>query len=395
MNKTILFVDDETQILRSLKRIFIGSSYTVFTAESGVMALEILNRVNINLIVTDVLMPGIDGYQLLKEVKDKYPNTIRLVLSGYADGNTLLKIQQRCLAKLYLFKPWQNQELTRIIENVFSIEELLKSKNVLEVINKIDFLPLPVNIYNKFNILIEQDADMQQIALVIESAPSIAVKVLQVANSALYGKKIGSVKQAITYLGLLNVKNIILTASLYNGLNRIENPYLKRDLNVFWLHSVTTNNILSFLYERLFNKKVPDTCATAGLLHDIGKVILLSNYPDKYLEAVNAIDPNRDKFYYEEMEFLEVSHSEIGGYLLSWWELPYPIVETALFHHNPLDERVIDKEVASLVHIANVYSWNIMFRGLCREIDSDVLKLFNLTQEDSNNLFKEIEISHI
>ena len=393
MKKTILFVDDEEQILRSLKRLFFSSSHIVFTAESGAEALEILEREKINLLITDVLMPGMDGYQFLKEVKAQYPQTIRLVLSGYADGHALCKIQQNCLAKLSLLKPWKNQELLRVIENIFGIEELLESKNLLEVINKMDFLPLPDRLYAQVMQLINQDADIKEIAAAIENAPGIAAKILQVANSAIYGIKVGSVTQAITYLGLRNVKDIVLVTGLYRNTESITNPCLIRDLNIIWTHSVLTNKILFFLYQTLLHKKIQDACATAGLLHNIGKVVLLSKYAAQYLAAVQAISPKQDQYYYyEEMEFLAVSHAEIGAYLLSWWELPYSIVETALFHHNPFDQRVIDKELVALVHLAEGYAWQIIYPELVGRTNEEVLNFFQLTKKDSDSLVEEIKL---
>ncbi|MFZ5944957.1 MAG: HDOD domain-containing protein [Bacillota bacterium] len=389
--ETILFVDDELQILRSLKRLFVNSQYQVLTAESGTQALEILRQNKIDLLVTDIKMPGMDGYQLLKKVKDNYPSTIRLVLSGNIDGPTLLKIQESCLVKLYLFKPWQNQELLRIIESIFSVEKKLKDKNLLEVINNIDFLPSPDDVYFKFNELIEQEADMKQISSVIESDPSITAKVLQVANSALYGLKTGSVRQALTYLGLFNVKNIVLSASLYKGLDGIRNPSLHKGFNTLWDHAVMTNKILAFLYQRLLNKKIPETSAMAGLLHDIGKVVLLSKYSEKYMKIEKARPANKPNgCLYEWIDNFEFSHSEIGGYLLYWWELPYSIVESALFNHNPMDKRVINKELVSLVHIADICSCHFICKGVSKEIHPEVLNLFNITKEEINNLVIEM-----
>jgi len=392
MSETLLFVDDEKQILRSLKRVFLGSTYNVLTAENGEEALKILKQEKIDLLITDIKMPVMCGYQLLKEVKLRYPSTIRLILSGNVDMDTLLKIQNNCLAKLYLFKPWQNQELIRVIDNIFSVEKILVNKNMFEVINGVDSLPSSINIYNQFNLLVEEEADMKQIAYLVESDPAITAKVLQVANSALYGKKIGSIFHAITYLGIMNVKNIVFSASLYKSLGDINNKYIIRDMNTLWVHSVMTNKILSFLYQRLLNKKIPNDCAMAGLLHDIGKVILLSKYTEEYMKATTNVSPDEDKFhYYEEMSFSDISHSEVGGYLLSWWELPYPIVESALFHHNPLDENVIDKELVSLVHISDIYSWNIISKDRIIEIDEEVLKNLEITKVECANLLEEIK----
>ncbi|KAB3525935.1 response regulator [Alkaliphilus serpentinus] len=392
MNKNILFVDDEEQILKSLRRVFNNSKYNIFTANGGEEALIILNSEKIDLLVTDVIMSGISGYQLLEKAKDRFPSTIRLVLSGHMDEGTLLKIKRSSLAKLYLLKPWKNQELVNTIEQIFKVEDLLKNKKLLELINKIDCLPTPEKIYDKVNSLIKQDADMKVIAEVIERDPSIAAKILEIVNSSFYGIQTGSIKQAIIYLGLTNVQNIILSTSTFKALEGIKNMQFHRDIKMIWTHSAITNKILSFLYSRLLHKKIPDTCAVAGLLHDIGKVILLNNFTDEYLKVTSGIKNNQDAFYYfEEMEFLEPSHQEIGGFLLNWWELPHPIVESALFHHNPFDELVINKELVSLVHIADIYSWSIICKCHQKEIDEKVLKLFNITMESCDQLIKEIK----
>lgn len=390
--ENILVVDDETNILRSLRRALANSPYQVYTAENGEEALNLLGSQAIDMLITDIRMPGMSGYQLLKEVKANYPSVIRLVLSGYPDDQNLLRIQQSCLAKLFILKPWQNQELLKTIESVFSVEHILRNRKLLELINNIDFLASPDNVYHQFNAVVEKDADMKEIVAVIERDPSTAAKVLQVANSAFFGIKTGSVKQAAIYLGLNGIKDILMNCCLYGELFNTKNPRLKRDLETLWQHGVLTNRILHELYQRLFNKKIPEICSSAGLLHDVGKVIMLSRYTDEYIELTKEIIPDHDAYYYyEELEFTEATHPEIGGYLLNWWELPYSIVEAALFHHCPLDEKVIDRELVSLVHTADIYSWNMMFDRDMRKVEPEVLELLKLKEKDIEKIFLEIK----
>ena len=395
MNKTILIVDDEIQIIRSLRRLFSNSEYIIFTAQSGEMALEILKLHNIDLLITDINMPEMNGYKLLKETRKRYPSTVRIVLSGYIDGDTLFKVKQENLAKIYLYKPWKNQELINVIEQIFAVEELLRNKNLLDLIKEIDVLPSPIHIYNKLNDLISQEASMEKIASTIEKDPSIAAKVLEVANSIFNGVKTGSIKQAIMYLGIVNVKAIILSTCSFQALTQNKHKGFIRDIQTIWDHSAMTNNISTFLYKSILGKKIPNSSATAGLLHDIGKVVLMNNFSDNYLKMVSQYRNHKDKFhYYEELEFSNISHQEVGGYFLNWWGLPHPIVETALFHHNPLDERVINKELTCIVNMADIYSWNIIYKDINREIDEEVLNFLNISKEESNGLFRELDISY-
>lgn len=392
MSGNILLVDDEIQILNSLKRLFLFKGYNIFTANNGEEALTILQKENINLIITDIKMPGINGFELLTKVKEISPLTIRIVLSGYADEATLLKIQQNNLAKLYILKPWNNNELLSSVKQIFNIKGILEQKNLLKVIDEIKILPSPGDIYKKFELLIENDADMDEFAELIESDPALAAKILQVVNSAFYGIRTGSVKMAITYLGILNVKNIVLSVSLYKKQNNIlSNKILNEDINLLWRHSTTTNKILNYLYIKLLNKRIPSICDMAGLLHDIGKLVLINNFSDEYLKATKDLRENKDIYnYFENLEFMGISHEEIGAYFLNWWELPQPIVESALFHHNPMDEKIVDKELVLMLHIADVFSWNIIDNNN-RIIDPEILNIVNLSETNCIDLLNEIK----
>lgn len=393
MNESILFVDDENQILNSLRRVFSDKGFNIYTAESSVEALDILTKQKIDLLISDVRMPVMDGYQLLEKVKEKYPSIIRVVLSGYMDEELVVKMQRKNLAKGYILKPWKNQGLIQTIEQIFRIEKVLKSRNLLELINKIDVLPSPGNTFQRFNLLVEQNADMNKIAKAIECDQSVTAKILQIANSSFFGLRTGSIRQAVTYMGLTNVKYIILNAmtfEYYRGGNSLR---MKKDIDTLWKHAVTTNEILPYFYNRLMGQQIPDMCSMVGLLHDIGKVVLINNFTDRYLKAAAAIKNKVDLFYYyEQMEFTDTTHQEIGAYLLNWWELPQPIVEAVLYHHNPLDENVTDKKLVSLLHIADIFSWNIICKGEYWDIDPEILKLFDISKEDCNQIIKEIKL---
>ena len=247
MHESILFVDDEKQILDALRRTFYGLGYNIFFAESGEEALNILANNDINLLISDIRMPNMNGYQLLEQVKAKYPSIIKVVLSGYADEHLLLKMQNMTLAKRYLNKPWKNQELIRIVGQIFRVEKLLKDKNLMELINKIEFLPSPGNVLHSFNKLVDQDADLERISKAIEIDQSVTAKILQVANSAIYGISTGSVKKAVSYLGLVNVKYIILSATSFRNEGGKANSIINRDINNLWKYAVSTNQMLNGL----------------------------------------------------------------------------------------------------------------------------------------------------
>jgi DNA-binding NtrC family response regulator len=117
--KQILFVDDEIKILKSLKRLFRDTEYEIVTTESPQEALEIMKEKEIGLVVSDMRMPAMDGYEFLTKVKEINPNLPRIILSGYSDKGILLKALEENVAMAYLLKPWKNDELVEVMKDIF------------------------------------------------------------------------------------------------------------------------------------------------------------------------------------------------------------------------------------------------------------------------------------
>ncbi|WP_083943517.1 response regulator [Caldicellulosiruptor naganoensis] len=114
-------------ILKALNRAFLDEDYEVFFAQNAEEALKIMEESHIDLIISDMRMPNISGFELLKIIKQRYPSTIRVILSGYADENLVFRALQTNIAKLCILKPWDNERLKQIIRNIFELEDLMKA----------------------------------------------------------------------------------------------------------------------------------------------------------------------------------------------------------------------------------------------------------------------------
>jgi len=123
--RALLFVDDEQRVLMSLKRGLLDEPYSSFFAESGKQALEILEKKEVHVIVTDMRMPEMGGLELLRIVKRDYPYIIRMVLSGYADIDTLLAAINQGEIYRFIPKPWKsNAEIKTIIRQAIEYYDL-------------------------------------------------------------------------------------------------------------------------------------------------------------------------------------------------------------------------------------------------------------------------------
>ncbi len=387
MAKRLLFVDDEVDVLESLISGFSFSDYEIFSASSGIEALSILEKENIELILADTRMPDMDGFELLKQVKEKYPKLIRVILSEFADRDEVVKAVQYNTAKLYVYKPWQNEELIQIFDQLFGTEELLEKCNLSLFVNNLMELPTIPTSFQRIMRLIDQDAEISKISEEIEHDQAIASKVLHVANSAFYNMKTGSVKFAVAYIGLLNTRNLLLSTSVLDMFQG--SGVVAKNMANIWQHAYLTNRVLFYIYENCLNKKLPDSCQSAGLLHNVGVVFFLKFNPKAYIKILDELFTKNADILDMERAMSGITHQEAGGYLLKWWDLPYPIVETALYHHSPSNPSIINKELVSAVHIAIRHAWKLLKnKNFTWDQDMAAYEILGIGEEEMNEHLK-------
>lgn len=134
MPATILFVDDEANILSSLKRLFRPAGYRIFIAESGAQGLEILARESVDLVVSDMRMPEMNGAQFLEKVRVQWPETVRILLTGYAElGSTIDAINKGQIYR-YVSKPWEDNDITLTVKHALQQKMLEREKQRLEAL---------------------------------------------------------------------------------------------------------------------------------------------------------------------------------------------------------------------------------------------------------------------
>ncbi len=352
--KNILFVDDEKSVLRSLRRAFMKSGHKLYFADSGELGLKMLaaGKGKIDMVLSDMRMPGMDGYTFLKEVKEHYPQVIRLILSGFIEESYVYKALIDGSAKTYLAKPWSTRELVELVDGLIEIEKTLKDKNLLEVINTVDELPTLPKIYHEVMALIDADADFDKIVKVIEQDPAMTAKVLQVANSAFFKSGTASLKRAAVFIGLMTLKDIVAGSAVFQALEAdASGPY---SINSIWEHAVTCNGLVCEMYELIHDEKIPEDVASVGLLHNIGILVMLKYFLDDLIKitTLQKQHPELDSVHLEK-EVLGVDHAQLGAFLLNWWNMPYPVIEAALYHNNPLAAAIGNREIIILLHIAD------------------------------------------
>lgn len=391
MSRKILFINDEAATLKEANKLFQTEEYRFHLASSGSQAIEFMTRIPVDMVITDMRLSDTDGYQLLKKLKEKFPHVMRLIVATASDEKQVLKAIEAGLARMYILKPWDGSYFKNIVSKMFETKEMLESNNLVNIMHLQDKLPTMPTLYIELCDAIESDTNMENVAKIIETDQSTAARVLHIANTAFFGARTGNIKQATMYLGFSNLKNIVLSSVLFDQEEeRFNSKYVT--METFWKHSSLSNKIVNIIYDRLLGRKVKDVGASAGLLHDIGKILLIKNFPTQYTEVVNKVAKEKRSFQEVEKEYFSVTHLEVGAFLLNWWGLPHPIVESALFHHDPLSELVVNKELLCVVNLADYYSWNMLSKIDYGEVDPAVFEYLKLDKDVCDALIANIEM---
>lgn len=375
--KTIIFVDDKKLTLRELKKIFQYSEHNCIYINGSKDALEYLEVNHVDLICANMIMSEISGFELLRIVKEKYPEIIRVSLSRYTNKRIISDLIRENLVSMYIFKPWNPEDLFRGITNILKTKAALKSKEIVEYISVLKRLPSLPTLYEDLTRMIKNDRDIDEIAKVIEMDQGITSQILRVANSAFYGRRTGSIPQAIMNIGLTNLKTIVLANSIF-----VESAKGMKTVNKLWKHTILSNKFTEAIYKECLNKTIPAIFSLAGLLHEIGKVIFYCQEGDEYEELIRMSEESDTKLTELEIEKFGVTHQDLGGYLLNWWDLPFAYVEAAMFHHRPLDDRVVNTELISVINIANYYASVNCDNMSSEEVAEEIFNAINISKED-------------
>lgn len=348
-----MFVDDEPNILQGLQRMLRSQrgEWEMSFAQGGEAALTMLEASPVDVIVTDMRMPGIDGATLLARVREQFPDVIRIILSGHADLNAALRAVP--VAHQFLGKPCDPSTLRVSIERACRLKTVLSNDSLRRTVGSMRELPaLPRTYVALTEALGEVDVGLDQVAKIVEQDVAIAAKILQLVNSAFFGlsRDVTNIRTAVSYLGIDILKSLVLSLGVFRVFEKAE---LVQGFSIeqFQTHACLTAKIAEALPSVRY---LGDATALAALLHDVGKLILAAQMPGHLARVLKEARERGRPLYEVEEELAGVTHAEIGAYLLGLWGLPWAIVEAVAHHHVPSRVPGQGLDTLASVHIANI-----------------------------------------
>ncbi len=357
MAKRILFVDDEPMVLTGLKRSLrpMRAEWEMVFAEGGAVALAALAGQDFDIIVTDMRMPGMDGAQLLEEVQKRSPQTLRMVLSGQSDRETILRSVNP--AHQFISKPCEGEELKSRLVRAFALKELLQNPALREIVTKLDYLPsLPPAFVQLNEELRRPEPSLQKIDELIGADMAMTAKILKLVNSAFFCLpcEISSASHAVQLLGLDTLRTLVLTAHVFE---QFQSRLLSADdMRQISDHSLAVSNSARKIARlEKAEKHLQEESFTAGLLHDAGKLILASTLKEQYGKVLEHMAKADVGLYAAERELLGCSHAQVAAYLFGLWGLPSTIVEAVAWHHDPSGSLSVKFSPLAAVHVASAY----------------------------------------
>lgn len=345
--RCVLFVDDDPRVLDGLRDLLRKHRrrWDMRFALGGEEGIRALDRGGVDVLVSDMRMPGIDGVALLTYAHLHHPAVVRFILSGFAEEAACLRAVP--VAHQFLSKPCDAAHLESAIRRALALRDAVLDDDLRAFLGSVDKLPSQPRLYHELqSLLVESRAGAVEVARLIERDIAMSAKLIQLVNSGFFGggRRMASIEQAVSLLGMQTIQSLVLTAEVFGTTTT------RASLGALQTHALLTARVAAALVP---DRSMTDDAFLAGLLHDIGYLVLGQVRPadvDRALCLSRPAPPPADV----EVDGAGLLHARVGAYLLGLWGVPYAIAEAALWHHEPRQvagERRFD--LVTAVHIAD------------------------------------------
>lgn len=395
--RLILFValspDDAQRAADGLKKK--SRRWRLAYAPTTADAVRQLRGAPFDCVVMNLQARGIDPHRFFKEVMESSPEALRI---GLTEAEARPAIQEAgAPVHQLLSSPLDANVLTAVLARAFAAQDFLSQEHFRKLVDSITSLPvLPAAYASLMEELSRDEPSIDRIGELVATDLGVSVKMLQLVNSAFFGlgRPVAHPGEAAVYLGTETVKALVLALSVFSQFSLVR--LREFDPESLWHHSWTTGVLARRLCEfEETERHVAEEAFMAGLVHDMGKLVLAANYPSLLEQNLAAAAEKGIGLWEQEFQVHGASHAELGGYLLRRWGLPQGVVDAVTFHHRPMLARVRTFSAVTAVHLANTLArpTTDQSNGLSSGPDLGYLRTLGL--EDRVEEWRRIVTTHL
>lgn len=300
--------------------------------------MKVLELRSVDVVLTDLHMPVTDGVALLEEVQRRWPDCVRIVLTGDALSERLHGVLG--IAHRVLGKPCAAAKIVEAIEGTASVRERLFTRELLNAVTGIGCLPTPPRVYLAIQTAIREDRSLAEVGAILSADAGLATKVLQVVNSAWFGlrRTVDSPAQAASMLGISHLSSLVLALGAHREMD-VASAEIAAELDQLSANASRTGVIARRLaVECGLPEDECDEVFGAAILMNVGELVVASRLPQQRRQvlAQREAEPNV-RIPIHERAILGATHGEIGALLLSLWGVPDVFVRVACGHQDEPD----------------------------------------------------------
>lgn len=354
--RRILFVDDDPDVLSRFRDGLtkLENGWEIRYAASGAEAVSVAGQQPFDAIVADMHMPGMNGVALFNEIMRKHPKILRFLRMAQEDRDQL----KNCIgaSPQHLATDIDPATLEASLERGFQLDTWMNDAAIKRLLPQLTKLPSMPTLYTQVTAELQSPSgSIENVARLIAQDPVMTAKMLQVVNSAFFAlhREISDPNDAVMFLGAERTKSLIMLAKIFSQFDNTKCAGFAPDK--LWGHSMNVGELARRIARSQgLDAKLCEMAFTAGLLHDVGKLLLAANLPGSYSQVLT--DGKRKQISPSEAERAAygTTHAEIGACLLGIWGLPLNILEAIAWHHAPRHGIHQRFSLLTAVHAANV-----------------------------------------
>jgi HD-like signal output (HDOD) protein/CheY-like chemotaxis protein len=326
----IMFVDDEPNLLSGLRRMLRVKRdvWDMQFAEGGEQALALMAEAPVDAVVSDMRMPGMDGGQLLAEVRRRHPQTARIILSGHADRSAIISAVGP--TQQYLAKPCELDVLVAVLERVLTVRGIVANERLRVLLGGVESLPKPPQLYEQMlAVSTDPDSDLDDVVTLIEQDVGTSAEVLRLINSAFFGlpSRVPTIGRAVGLLGLETIQALAVAGAVFGSGGKPPPGLDPRQLSTRGMQVGTVARRIAAA-EGWPREAIGDAFF-AGLLHEVGLTVLAGSAPAAWaalLAEIGAV-PDLEAARQLEIQHFGCATTEASAFLLGLWGFSEPVVE--------------------------------------------------------------------